>query len=338
MEPGTALDWHHLQTVRSTRCTDLTMCPSIAQVGTASAACRAKGHEQPTQQYRMTLTLVLAPPETATGRSQPNFPLSAPLPAPTGQRVNRGHGAHASISGPIASSPTNNFQSTPLSSFGAPGARGPPPAGANRRMNMPSIPPFAAQPSIPEVPPPQQHQTPPPPQGISTPPPPPPPQGQAVPQAQPRAGRRQYAANTAAYIAGEAATAPTTSGHAHSQSQQYFSPNAPVDQQQPGTFFSPSDGVPQGFQQQPGAQPAPSPYQQGPPAAFGGALNVGGLTNQFGQMGVSGQRQAQMVSTTNLIGLPLNPAELMTMEPPEIRLPPNVRSTKDQWKEETNKS
>lgn len=54
--------------------------------------------------------------------------------------------------------------------------------------------------------------------------------------------------------------------------------------------------------------------------------SAGPLASQFGQMGLGGKPAPAMVSTTNLVGLPLNPAELFEMAPPEIRLPANVRT------------
>jgi hypothetical protein len=61
------------------------------------------------------------------------------------------------------------------------------------------------------------------------------------------------------------------------------------------------------------------------------------MSNQFGQMGLGGgqaggaaaggvnPRTQANPATVDLIKTPLNPLELMTMQPPEIRLPPNVR-------------
>lgn len=50
--------------------------------------------------------------------------------------------------------------------------------------------------------------------------------------------------------------------------------------------------------------------------------NMGALTDQFGQMGVGGQKPFQ-VYTTNLLTAPPDPIEL-SRPPPEIRLPPNA--------------
>lgn len=54
------------------------------------------------------------------------------------------------------------------------------------------------------------------------------------------------------------------------------------------------------------------------------------MTNQFGAMGmgagpVGGPRPTADVQNVNLVNMPLNPLELMTLTPPEINLPPNVR-------------
>ena len=107
-----------------------------------------------------------------------------------------------------------------------------------------------------------------------------------------RGSRRQYAANPAAQ-------AP------------FFNPNAPAHA-----------GAPESAG---GYQGQPAPYQQ-PQQGYGQqqAGQVQGITNQFGQMGIAGQRPVQSLSTTNLVGLPLHPGELYAMNPPEILLPPNV--------------
>lgn len=54
----------------------------------------------------------------------------------------------------------------------------------------------------------------------------------------------------------------------------------------------------------------------------GGVGQQDQLANQFGQMGINAQKG--MVQNTNLVNLPLNPAELFAMEPPTINLPPNA--------------
>jgi protein transport protein SEC24 len=72
-----------------------------------------------------------------------------------------------------------------------------------------------------------------------------------------------------------------------------------------------------------GQQPEPEyvngpVYGQPPQPAYG--QPVADLTNQFGQMGMGGQRQLQLF-TTNLFTSPPDPRELQR-PPPEIRLPP----------------
>lgn len=165
-----------------------------------------------------------------------------------------------------------------------------------------------------------------------------------------RPGRRQYARDTAAYIAGElSGGGGAPSGHGHSQSTAgFFSPGAPVDPAVAGgasagangggagQFFSPATapgGIASNDFRQPGAPGAPGTVA---PIAAGGAAGYGGgvqqLSNQFGQMGLGGGTGAGSVNprtqanpaTLDLIKTPLNPLELMTMQPPEIRLPPNA--------------
>lgn len=272
--------------------------------------------------------------EISTGRSQWNFPMSQPLGAPgQGRPLGARHGVHASISGPISTPPINNgFQPQ----FG--GQRGPPPAGGRmpippmpgqqpphqqspQRPVMQAIPPYngaSSTPPIAEIPARQS----PLPSAMS----PPPPTAGA-----PRS-RRQYAKNAAAYIAGDPTGPAPISGHGHSQSQQFFSPAqrdaapqffSPGQQQAQQPPSDPSGGanvmygqVPQQQQQQ------QQPPQQPGASGFGDPMQ--GMANQFGQMGFGGQKPMQMVTTTNLINLPLNPAELMQLSPPDIRLPPNV--------------
>lgn len=146
-----------------------------------------------------------------------------------------------------------------------------------------------------------------------------------------RGSRRQYAANTAAYIAGDGSAGPPVPGHGHSASvslgpsSNFFSPADPAVQQ---PFFNPNappQGPPDAYQN--GNQhPAPQFQAPGPQQGYQGQPQpVAGLANQFGQMGISGPRPTQSLSTTNLVGLPLHPGELYAMNPPEILLPPNVR-------------
>ncbi|GAA6015411.1 hypothetical protein JCM10207_008977, partial [Rhodosporidiobolus poonsookiae] len=297
--------------------------------------------------------------ENATGRQQYNFPASAPLPPP-GQRPFPGarHGVHASVSGPITS--PNGFTRGPPSPY----RNGPPAAGG--RMPIPpygagstaSPDPFArnAQPSpspLGQQPPPpqiggQQFQQP----AVSDTPPPTsgtPDQLAPLGGANARRGpRRQYARDTAAYLAGELGSGPPPgAGHGHSQSVagSFFSPasgmGAPQAQDPAaaagaaGQFFTPGGG--DSFAQ-PGAAPgAPALGGAVPQAGPGmggvpqpGAPQAGAgfgaqqLAGQFGQMGLGGPRQTAAPQNVNLIQTPLNPLELFTLEPPEINLPPNA--------------
>lgn len=140
-------------------------------------------------------------------------------------------------------------------------------------------------------------------------------------------------------------------GHGHSQSTAgFFSPAAPMVDPTAATgaggagggqFFSPGAPTPGGVGAGGGDYAAPgvgAPLVGAgavPPAAVGGGGGGGygtnQLSNQFGQMGIGSQggagglRGQANPSTVDLIKTPLNPLELMTMPPPEIRLPPNVR-------------
>ena len=140
-----------------------------------------------------------------------------------------------------------------------------------------------------------------------------------------RGPRRQYAQNQAAYFAAEASTAalpppgpPPAGGHARAASQAFFSPAAMMDPNgapSPQPFAQDQQQFPYPNQQQPQQIPA---YGQQP-------APVAAISNQFSQMGISGQQNPAFQSnTTNLVGQPLNPAELFMMDPPEIRLPANV--------------
>ncbi|GAA5965921.1 hypothetical protein JCM21900_006043 [Sporobolomyces salmonicolor] len=281
--------------------------------------------------------------ENSTGRSQYNFPASAPLPPP-GQRPFPGvrHGAHASVSGPLTStSPINGFTRQPLSGYGAGAPRGPPPAGG--RAPIPPYAPAAAVPSPDRLAQQQQQQQQP--QSVNTPPPaavaamsntPPPPALSPAqdPSVARRPGRRQYARDTATYIAGDMSGGPSVPngpGHGHSQSTAgFFSPAAaggPAADPAAGQFFTPGAAPGSEFVQPGGASVAGAAGAGigGTPAPAGGAgYGAAQLTNQFGQMGIGGVRQQSNVATVDLIKTPLNPLELMTMQPPEIRLPPNA--------------
>jgi len=327
--------------------------------------------------------------ENATGRQQYNFPASAPLPPP-GQRPFPGarHGVHASISAPISTSPvkTNSYgaRGPPISPYrngppGAPGAapglggRGPPPippfAGATPAQRPPANDPYAAQQQQQQQQAPQQQpqapmgQPTPPPGSVATPPPPSgtPDQVGALPSRRP--GRRQYARDTAAYLAGDlganggGAPAPG-GGHAHTQSAFYSPASAAASMGghpgaaagggygQPGAagaqdlgsgpngqFYSPAGGADPYASG--GAQPVGAPGMQGGGYGQQGQqqqqqpATMAGMTNQFGQMGLGGgPASAQKMvnaANVNLINTPVNPLELMTVEPPEINLPANVR-------------
>ncbi|GAA5885064.1 hypothetical protein JCM16303_006387 [Sporobolomyces ruberrimus] len=316
--------------------------------------------------------------ENSTGRSQYNFPASAPLPPP-GQRPFAGarHGVHASISGPISSSP-NGFTRQPLSAFGAP--RIPGPGGPGGPISRPAIPPYnpTGQQQQQQQQPPsdpyqqqQQQQSPTKPMnppsnappsalpGMSNTPPPPalsPVQDLASARAA-RPGRRQYARDTAAYIAGDlgpgagGSMPPNVgpggggSGHGHSQSTAGFfspaqaQPTGPVDQGNVNggnQFFSPAapGGGPSDFAAPGQAPPSVGGVTPGGAGGYGGGVQQ--MSNQFGQMGLGGgqaggaaaggvnPRTQANPATVDLIKTPLNPLELMTMQPPEIRLPPNA--------------
>ncbi|GJN89405.1 hypothetical protein Rhopal_002385-T1 [Rhodotorula paludigena] len=304
--------------------------------------------------------------DNATGRQQYNFPASAPLPPP-GQRPFAGarHGVHASISGPISSpSKTNSYgaRGPPISPYrNGPqpmmGGRPPPPpylgAGATPSPGPPAHDPYAAAQNGAAPPQPPLAQPTPPPGAVPTPPPSSgtPDQLGALPPRRP--GRRQYARDTASYLAGDtlgAGGAAGGGGHGHTQSA-FFSPasaaavmgggpGAHPQQPQPGfgaapgqqqdaqgQFFSPAGaGAADGFT--PAGPAAGAPYG----AAAPGAGATAQLTNQFGQMGLGAAGGAAAAvprntinpSNLNLMNLPLNPLELMTTTPPEINLPPNA--------------
>ena len=156
-----------------------------------------------------------------------------------------------------------------------------------------------------------------------------------------RPGRRQYARDAGAYLAGDGLGPPPGAGHGHSQSVagSFFSPAAPALAPVAGgggQFFSPGapDATAGGYGGAPAHPGAPAPLQPGGGAPVGGAPGYGGqaaggaaqLAGQFGQMGLGGPRQQANVANLNLIQTPLNPLELFTLQPPEINLPPNVRT------------
>ncbi|GAA6063672.1 hypothetical protein JCM10212_000408 [Sporobolomyces blumeae] len=330
--------------------------------------------------------------ESATGRSQYNFPASAPLP-PAGHRPFPGarHGVHASISGPISPS-SGGINGYTRGGFGGaspqrPVIGGPAGSGAGGGPRHP-IPPYqggvggaSAGPTPNGHSPAQAYGTQPPPQNLANdlfspqqPPaaqatPPPPAlspgnnnnhpndlagSGQAAPPRAARPGRRQYARDTAAYIAGEMQGGGGMMGHGHSQSVAggFFSPasGAPAAQDpiahaggQGGQFFSPATAAGPGggdFASSAGAVGGGAGGGAAAAAAFGSGQPtpaVGQMASQFGQMGLGagagpggagmaagGARGQANPATVDLIKTPLNPLELMTMSPPEIRLPPNA--------------
>jgi protein transport protein SEC24 len=149
------------------------------------------------------------------------------------------------------------------------------------------------------------------------------------------AKRRQYAAGqTQAYYGtaegivgfegGYGVGAPQQQQQQPQAQSQLFTPGLAAEQQfagqqqQPAYYGSETDysGGP-GYAQQ---QQAPVYGQQhGPP---GQAPQISALVDQFGHMGMGGQKPLQL-HTTNLLTSPPDPRELL-QPPPEIRLPPNA--------------
>ncbi|GAA5867201.1 hypothetical protein JCM8547_003117 [Rhodosporidiobolus lusitaniae] len=283
--------------------------------------------------------------ENATGRQQYNFPASAPLPPP-GHRPFPGarHGVHASISGPIGGGSPNGFSRQPISPY----RNGPPPAGGRMpippynggspapadpfaRNTQPSPSPMGQQPLPPQIGGAIQQ-----PALSNTPPP-----AATTPDqlGARRPGRRQYARDTAAYLAGELGGPPPGAGHGHSQSVagSFFSPAAAQAGPDPNAgsqFFTPGGGDAAPAYGAAGGVAGVGAGMGGAPAPVGGAVGgapVGGggygtaqMTSQFGQMNVGGPRQQANVANLNLIQTPLNPLELFTLQPPEINLPANA--------------
>lgn len=108
---------------------------------------------------------------------------------------------------------------------------------------------------------------------------------------------------------------------AHDQTPQLFSPmGGPA----PSMGAQPSYGMPQGNSGVGAGNIAAGGYE--PP---GGAPGMGGVTQQFGQMGLGQQGGIQKPAalnylyTVDLMQQPFNVAEL-EFPPPEIVLPPNV--------------
>ncbi|KAJ8489583.1 hypothetical protein ONZ45_g13530 [Pleurotus djamor] len=138
--------------------------------------------------------------------------------------------------------------------------------------------------------------------------------------------RRQYAAGqTQAYYGGDSLQADPNygAGGGGGMAQQ------PVG----GQLFTPglvAENQFQSQQQQQQPQQQPPYYGQQPEyinapsydKAAAGPGGVGALADQFGQMGMGGQKQFQLY-TANLLTSPPDPRELH-QPPPEIRLPPNA--------------
>jgi protein transport protein SEC24 len=165
----------------------------------------------------------------------------------------------------------------------------------------------------------------------------PPAQGSIAPQDQatstsppPMAGhgkRRQYASGEGQVYYGGQTQPPADQGYLAPAAQggggQLFTPglaameNQFSHQQQahpPATpqYFSPGQsdyGKTPGYGQQPPMQP--------------NQPQIGGLVDQFGQMGIGGGQKPFQLQTANLLTSPPEPLELL-QPPPEIRLPPNA--------------
>ncbi|KAF8315002.1 CPII coat sec24 protein [Clavulina sp. PMI_390] len=132
--------------------------------------------------------------------------------------------------------------------------------------------------------------------------------GQEAPQPQAHGKRRQYATGQSQAYTGTAETAP-----------QWTDPSAGY-QQPGGQLFTPGFSGDTSMQQQ---QQQAAPYYAGQ-ADFGQqGAPVAQLGQQFGQMNLQGNNRPVVNMPINLIGTPLNVAELEG-PPPEIFLPPNV--------------
>jgi protein transport protein SEC24 len=149
---------------------------------------------------------------------------------------------------------------------------------------------------------------------------------QGQPAAQGHSKRRQYAADQAqAYYGGAEPQSELPYGG--------LQPPPPGPQSQ-GQLFTPglaSEGQFQNQQQQQPQQPSyyqPQNAYSSPGPAYGQPQPAGGvdaLANQFGTMGLGGQKPLSLY-TTNLLTSPPDPNELLR-PPPEIRLPPNSAMT-----------
>ena len=140
--------------------------------------------------------------------------------------------------------------------------------------------------------------------------------------------RRQYAAGqTQVYYGADSFSDPSYPAAGMQQAQapapapQLFTPGLTSENQFQAQQAQAVAGQPTYY----GQQPEPE-YINGP--AYGQPLQptygqpVGDLANQFGQMGIGGQKHLQLY-TANLFTSPPDPRELHR-PPPEIRLPPGV--------------
>ncbi|KAJ8081655.1 COPII subunit [Marasmius tenuissimus] len=138
--------------------------------------------------------------------------------------------------------------------------------------------------------------------------------------------RRQYAAGQTQAYYGAAEEQSQYGSHQQGQGQGLGA----QQQQGGGQLFTPGLAGPNQFAMQQGQQPSyygdqnqqlgqDQQYQQQQPSYGQGGMNQ--LTDQFGQMGMGGQKQFQLL-TTNLLTSPPDHRELLR-PPPEIRLPPN---------------
>lgn len=163
----------------------------------------------------------------------------------------------------------------------------------------------------------------------------------------PAAGRKKRAYAGQAYEFGTGANVaqaqqPPAAYAGQQPLQAYGAPAQPLQQQpayaqpaygQPayGDYAAPAGGAQPAYgQPATGGQPG---YQANDP--YGGQGAVGGMTQQFGQMGIGGQEQPPQATgpaapvqlnrlqTTDLISQPFHVSEL-DLPPPSIILPPNV--------------
>ncbi|KAF8629024.1 hypothetical protein AX15_003599 [Amanita polypyramis BW_CC] len=140
--------------------------------------------------------------------------------------------------------------------------------------------------------------------------------------------RRQYAAGqTQVYYGADGYSDPSYPAAGMQQAQapapapQLFTPGLASENQFQTQQAQAVAGQPSYYGQQPEPEYINGPaYGQPPQPSYG--QPVADLTNQFGQMGMGGQKHLQLY-TTNLFTSPPDPRELYRL-PPEIRLPPGV--------------